>query len=115
MSVIDCTPDGGVKKEIIVEGTGPIPKRGQKVACHYVGTLLTGKEFDSSRRRNQPFEFTIGKGVIQGWSIGVATMKVGEKAKFTIQAKYAYGNQGFPGIIPPNSTLNFEIELLKIF
>ena len=114
MADIACTKDGGVSKRIITEGTGPIPKKGQKVSCHYVGTFTDGKKFDSSRDRNQPFQFTIGTGVIEGWSIGVATMKVGEKAIFTIAGKYAYGPRGIPGIIPGNATLVFEIELLKI-
>ena len=112
---ISVTQDGGVKKVILTEGTGPIPIPGQKVACHYVGTFTDGKKFDSSRDRGKPFEFTIGQGVIQGWSLGVATMKVGEKANFTIEGKYAYGPRGIPNVIPPNATLLFEIELLKIY
>ncbi|KAH0793686.1 peptidyl-prolyl cis-trans isomerase, FKBP-type family protein [Histomonas meleagridis] len=111
---IQVTGDGKVTKDIIREGSGPIPQRGQKVQVHYVGTLTNGKKFDSSRDRGKPFEFTIGSGVIAGWSLGVATMKVGELSKFTIAADYAYGNRGFPGLIPPGSTLIFEIELLKI-
>ena len=111
---IQITGDGKVKKVILVEGNGPTPQRGQKVSVHYVGTLTNGKKFDSSRDRNEPFQFTIGQGVITGWSLGVATMKVGEKSTFTIGPDYAYGNRGFPGLIPPQSTLVFEIELLKI-
>lgn len=113
-SQINVTTDGKVTKEILREGTGPIPKRGQKVSVHYVGTLTNGKKFDSSRDRNEEFQFTVGQGVIQGWSAGVATMKVGELSKFTIAPEYAYGNRGFPGLIPANSTLVFEIELLRI-
>ena len=112
--VIDVTEDGKVKKEIIREGTGPLAKKGQKVSVHYVGTLLDGTKFDSSRDRKQPFVFTIGQGVIQGWSLGVATMKVGEISKFTIDYEYAYGERGFPPVIPAKATLVFEIELLKI-
>lgn len=111
---IKVTTDGKVTKEILREGTGPVAQRGQKVRVHYVGTLTNGKKFDSSRDRNDPFVFTIGQGVIQGWSAGVATMKVGELSKFTIAPEYAYGNKGFPGLIPANSTLIFEIELLSI-
>ena len=111
---IDVTSDGKVKKEILKEGNGPIPKKGQTVECHYVGTLLDGKKFDSSRDRNQPFVFTIGQGVISGWSLGVATMKVGEVAKFTIDYEYAYGERGFPPVIPAKATLIFEIELIAI-
>ena len=111
---IKVTTDGKVTKEIIRQGNGPQPARGQTVKVHYVGTLTNGKKFDSSRDRNEPFQFTIGKGVIAGWSAGVATMKVGELSKFTIASEYAYGDRGFPGLIPPNSTLVFEIELLQI-
>lgn len=112
---MNVTKDGKVTKKILVEGEGPIPKPGQKVSCHYVGTFTDGKKFDSSRDRGKPFDFTIGQGVIQGWSLGVATMKVGEKANFSIQNEYAYGERGYPGVIPPRATLNFEIELLKIY
>lgn len=108
------TEDGGVRKEILVEGTGPSPSRGQRVSVHYTGTLVDGKKFDSSKDRNRPFEFTIGQGVIEGWSLGVATMKVGERAKFTLSCDYAYGKRGFPPVIPPSATLIFEIELLEI-
>ena len=111
---IQITKDGGVKKEIIKEGTGASPKQGQRVAVHYTGTLTDGTKFDSSRDRGKPFEFTIGSGVIQGWSVGVATMKVGEISKFTLGYEYAYGERGFPPVIPPKAVLIFEIELLEI-
>lgn len=111
---VKVTNDGGVVKDIITEGSGPSPKQGQKVDVHYVGTLPDGKKFDSSRDRNRVFTFTIGQGVIQGWSLGVATMKVGEKAKFILAPEYAYGDRGAPPVIPPKATLHFEIELLKI-
>ena len=113
-SAINVTPDGKVKKEIITEGTGEQAQRGQKVTVHYVGTLTNGQQFDSSRDRNQPFVFTIGQGVIEGWSLGVATMKVGEVSRFTIDYEYAYGERGFPPVIPAKATLIFEIELLSI-
>jgi FKBP-type peptidyl-prolyl cis-trans isomerase len=112
---INVTTDGKVTKVILKEGSGASPARGQKVDAHYVGTFLNGSKFDSSRDRGKPFSFTIGKGVIQGWSVGVATMKVGEVAKFTIAPEYAYGPNGAAGVIPPNSTLIFEIELIKIY
>ncbi|OHS94446.1 peptidyl-prolyl cis-trans isomerase [Tritrichomonas foetus] len=112
---INVTTDGKVVKEILREGNGPVAQRGQKVDVHYVGTLTNGNKFDSSRDRKEAFQFTIGQGVIAGWSAGVATMKVGELSKFTIAPEYAYGNRGFPGLIPANSTLIFEIELLKIY
>lgn len=112
---INVSSDGKVTKEILREGTGPQAERGHKVDVHYVGTLTNGKKFDSSRDRGKPFSFTIGRDVIKGWSLGVATMKVGELSRFTIASEYAYGNQGFPGLIPPNSTLVFEIELLKVY
>ena len=108
------TTDGKVRKEILKEGTGPVAKEGQTVSVHYVGTLTDGKKFDSSRDRGQPFVFTIGRGVIKGWSLGVATMKVGEVARFSLDYEYAYGARGMPPVIPPKATLVFEIELLKI-
>lgn len=91
------------------------PRPGDKVIVHYVGTLDSGKKFDSSRDRNSPFEFTIGKGqVIRGWDEGVAKMSIGEIAVLTCPHDYAYGEKGFGNIIPPKSTLTFEVELLDI-
>ena len=112
---VNVTEDGKVYKEIIREGTGDQPKEGDKVKVHYVGTLESdGSKFDSSRDRDEPFTFTIGQGVIKGWSLGVATMKVGELSKFTIDAEYGYGESGSPPKIPGGATLVFEIELLSI-
>jgi FKBP-type peptidyl-prolyl cis-trans isomerase len=95
--------------------TGAIPPKGSKVSVHYTGTLTNGKKFDSSVDRKEPFVFTLGKGeVIKGWDEGVAKMKVGQKVKLTCPPEYAYGKQGIgDGLIPPNSTLFFEVELLS--
>lgn len=111
---IKITDDGKVTKIITKPGYGPKPRRGQKVTVHYTGALLDGTKFDSSVDKNQPFMFQIGKGVITGWSLGVMTMKVGEKAVFTMSHEYAYGTSGCPPVIPPSATLKFEIELLRI-
>ena len=111
---IYITEDHLVYKIIKTEGKGEQPKKGQTVRVHYVGTLESnGEEFDSSRKRGTPFEFTIGEGVIEGWSLGVATMKVGERSEFHIAAKYGYGDAGNANI-PGGATLVFDIELLSI-
>lgn len=104
-----------LKIEKIVEGTGASPKNGQTVTVHYTGCFTDGKKFDSSVDRGQPFSFVLGKGqVIRGWDVGVAQMKIGDKVKLTIPPEMGYGKGGYPGAIPPNATLVFEVELLGI-
>ena len=101
--------------EEITLGTGAEAKKGQTVSVHYTGWLTSGKKFDSSVDRGQPFSFALGRGqVIKGWDQGVAGMKIGGKRKLTIPPAMAYGKRGFPGAIPPNSTLVFEVELLGL-
>ncbi len=96
-------------------GEGPEAKSGDRVTVHYVGTLTDGTKFDSSRDRGQGFTFNLGRGqVIKGWDQGVAGMKVGQVRKLTIPSDLAYGAGGFGNVIPPNATLVFEVELLKI-
>jgi FKBP-type peptidyl-prolyl cis-trans isomerase len=105
----------GLKVEKLVEGTGRAPKKGETVVVHYVGTLTNGKKFDSSRDRSEPFEFVLGAGeVIRGWDEGVAQLKIGDTARLTIPPALGYGPLGVPGVIPPNATLVFEVELLDI-
>jgi FKBP-type peptidyl-prolyl cis-trans isomerase FkpA len=101
--------------EDIRPGTGAEARAGQRVTVHYVGTLTDGSKFDSSRDRGQGFTFKLGAGqVIKGWDEGVAGMKIGQLRKLTIPPELAYGARGFPPVIPPNSTLVFEVELLAV-
>jgi FK506-binding protein 4/5 len=115
MDSIDISGDGQLTKQILVTGSGEeMPTSGSQVEVHYVGTLLDGTEFDSSRGRGTPFSFKLGQGqVIKGWDEGVATMKMGEKAILTCAPEYAYGAAGSPPKIPANATLQFEVELLS--
>lgn len=107
--------DSGLKYEVIEEGTGAAPSAGDTVVVHYTGTLEDGTKFDSSKDRGVPFEFIIGKGqVIKGWDEGLSTMKVGGKRKLIIPASLGYGSQGAGGVIPPNATLLFDVELLNV-
>ncbi len=109
------TTPSGLKYIEIVEGEGAMPETGQTVVVHYTGTLEDGSKFDSSRDRNRPFSFKIGIGqVIKGWDEGVGSMKVGGRRKLIIPPDLGYGARGAGGVIPPNATLNFDVELLKI-
>lgn len=110
---IDISGDGGLLKKVLQEGEGDFPNTGDEVEAHYTGTLDDGTKFDSSRDRGKTFKFTLGKGqVIKGWDQGFASMKKGEKAILRCREDYAYGKGG-SGKIPPNATLNFDVELIS--
>jgi peptidylprolyl isomerase len=97
------------------EGTGEMPKRGQVISVHYTGYLMDGKKFDSSVERGTPFQTKIGVGqVIKGWDEGMMTMKIGGKRKLIIPFELAYGEDGYPGVIPPKATLIFDVELFDV-
>ncbi|MFZ0105261.1 MAG: FKBP-type peptidyl-prolyl cis-trans isomerase [Thiobacillus sp.] len=101
--------------EDLVVGSGATAQAGQSVVVHYTGWLTNGQKFDSSVDRNDPFDFRLGAGqVIPGWDQGVAGMQVGGKRKLTIPPNLAYGSRGAGGVIPPNATLVFEVELLAV-
>lgn len=105
--------------ELIIEdltaGTGDEAKAGMTVVVHYTGWLTDGTKFDSSKDRNEPFDFPLGAGhVIRGWDQGVAGMRVGGTRKLTIPPDMGYGSRGAGGVIPPNATLVFEVELLAV-
>ena len=107
------TTASGLKYSIDQPGTGAQPQAGQTVSVHYTGWTLDGKKFDSSRDRNEPFQFVLGRGqVIKGWDEGVAAMKIGEKRTLILAPDLAYGSRGAGGVIGPNATLVFKVELL---
>lgn len=107
--------DSGLRIEDLVEGEGVAADKGRRVSVHYRGWLQNGTEFDSSHKRNQPFQFQLGaRRVIRGWDEGVAGMKVGGKRRLTIPPHLGYGAAGAGGVIPPQATLVFEIDLLEI-
>lgn len=109
------TTASGLIIEELVFGTGALAKAGQTAAVHYTGWLTDGTKFDSSRDRNDPFSFPLGRGfVIAGWDEGVQGMRVGGSRKLTIPPQLGYGARGAGGVIPPNATLVFEVELLEL-
>ena len=109
------TTASGLKYTDVKVGSGASPVKGKQVKVHYTGTLENGKKFDSSVDRNEPFIFVIGVGqVIPGWDEGVMSMKVGGKRKLIIPSKLGYGARGAGGVIPPNATLLFDVELLDV-
>ncbi len=104
-----------MKVEVLTAGDGAVAAAGQNVSVHYTGWLTDGTKFDSSVDRGRPFEFPLGAGrVIRGWDEGVAGMKIGEKRRLTIPSHMGYGERGAGGVIPPNATLVFEVELLGL-
>lgn len=109
------TTESGLKYIEVQEGDGVSPETGQNVTVHYTGVLENGQKFDSSRDRNRPFTFKIGVGqVIKGWDEGVADMKVGGRRQLIIPPELGYGARGAGGVIPPNATLIFDVELLDV-
>lgn len=101
--------------EKLAAGAGRAPKKGELVTVHYTGWLTSGEKFDSSVDRKEPFQFVLGaRQVIGGWDQGVAQMVVGDKVRLTIPPELGYGRGGYPGVIPPDATLVFEVELLAI-
>ena len=108
------TTASGLKYEILEQGSGPGAAPGQTVSVHYTGWLENGTKFDSSLDRGRPFEFRLGGGqVIRGWDEGVAGMKAGEKRKLTIPSNLGYGSRGAGGLIPPNATLIFDVQMVS--
>lgn len=115
MAPKEITTESGLKYVVLKEGTGAVPKKGDMVKAHYTGWLVNGTKFDSSVDRGEPLQFQVGVGkVIKGWDEALLSMKVGEKRKLTIPGDLAYGKRGYPGVIPPDATLIFDVELLEI-
>lgn len=109
------TTESGLQYRKIVEGTGAQPQRGNTVLVHYTGTLVDGTKFDSSRDRDRPFSFKVGVGqVIRGWDEALSLMHVGDRWEITIPPELGYGQRGAGGVIPPDATLIFDVELLRI-
>jgi FKBP-type peptidyl-prolyl cis-trans isomerase FkpA len=109
------TKPSGLEYEDLVVGDGATAEAGQNVTVHYTGWLTNGRKFDSSKDRNEPFVFPLGRGhVIKGWDEGVQGMKVGGTRKLTIPPALGYGSRGAGGVIPPNAMLVFEVELLGL-
>ena len=107
--------DSGLRYKILKQGSGKLPKKGQAVSVHYEGSLSDGRVFDSSYQRGKPIDFTFGIGqVIPGWDEGIGLLREGDKARFVIPAHLAYGSAGAGGVIPPNASLIFEVELVKV-
>ncbi len=105
----------GLRYQILQKGDGKKAEKGKKVSVHYKGQLIDGTVFDSSYKRNQPIDFALGVGqVIPGWDEGVGLLKVGDKARFVIPSDLAYGSAGAGGVIPPNATLVFDVELMDV-
>ncbi len=112
-SAAQGTASTGLRIDVTKQGNGPVPVAGQQVVVHYTGTLANGTKFDSSRDRGKPFTFELGRGmVIKGWDQALARMKVGTRAIITIPPELGYGAKGAGGVIPPNATLIFDVELL---
>ena len=106
--------ESGLRYQIIQEGNGAKAEKGQTVSVHYKGQLTDGTVFDSSYKRNQPIDFALGAGqVIPGWDEGISLLKIGDKARFVIPSDLAYGSAGAGGVIPPNATLVFDVELVN--
>jgi FKBP-type peptidyl-prolyl cis-trans isomerase len=107
--------DSGLRYKLIQKGDGPKAEKGKKVSVHYEGALVDGQVFDSSYKRNSPIDFQLGVGqVIPGWDEGIGLLRVGDKARFVIPSDLAYGSTGAGGVIPPDATLIFDVELMKV-